>query len=188
MRSALTLRSSPSSSGKRPTCGRAAPERACVQAALRAAPGGPVAGQPTIAMRSPCFRDARRAQHAAGSTCRLRVVRRLATLAPSQSCAFATQLANVAARRLAIESKIKGVGTNQSESIAKSTRHRGGANLIACRSRQKGPQTHRSQRHRAVEQSSRCHNCAPRRAFRPFRCLSCAFIIPNTAISPVFLQ
>jgi hypothetical protein len=101
------------------------PKRASVQSALHAAPGAPVAGQPATAMRSPCFSDAPRAQHAMESTCRFHVVRRLATLAPRRSCAFATQLANVAALHPPIEGKIKGHGTTWSKSIETSTRHHG---------------------------------------------------------------
>jgi hypothetical protein len=172
--------------GWRSTCNRPASERSSGQSSLCTAPSAPVAaslaGQLVTAVQSPCFRDARRAQREAESTHPFHIIRHLTAISPCRSCVFPTQLASGAALRPAIEGKIEGDGASRSESIEKSTRHSGGANLIACRFLQKGQQTQRSQRHCATEQSSRSYDCASPRAFRSFRWRVRASMIPSTPL------
>jgi len=183
MRSALTVRSSPSRSGKRPSCSRAAPERASVQSPLRAALSDPVAGQSATAMRSPCFRDARHVQREAESTHRFHVVQHLAVLTPSRSRAFATQFASIAALLPAIEGKIEGaapVGRKASRNQS------GAAGLQFCARRRliwKSLQVQGSLWHRAIEQPRQSDDCASQRAFGLFRLGALRSIIATMAFA-----
>jgi hypothetical protein len=142
--------------GWRSICNRAASDRASGPSSLCIARGAlaavSLAGQLVTAVRSLCFRDDRHAQHAAESTFRLQVFRRLAALALSRSCIFATQLSSGAALHPAIEGKIKGTRTSLSESITKSTWQCGVQFCTRRRCSWKVSQVQSSQWHRAIAQ------------------------------------